>query len=600
MNSRREEVPRPLTPPAKGLQVRGKVFSSLFMLTALVILLFYAIGLYLNGIGMSNVMRGLHSTVETETKNALSGISNTLSNLVLMEWEFLEDDTLRKLAIAHDVMSVYERTEAIDTLSQQLLRMKRFSPVVGEATAYFPALGMAISATQPLYAGMDTARYDALASQLFPSAAGGAPTESQALISAFPHRTSADVLCLIELTILPDVLLERLRALRADATNEIALLYPDGGVYAHTGSATALLDAAAPQGGASYAGVDFSYNGERYLAQSGVIEPLGLTAVFFFSIDDALSPVVYHRLWIWILTAVSAALLISYLAFFRRAVFTPLGNIYAAMERMGRGGGFHIDTRSNEFNTIYEQFTQMIGHVETLAGEVYEEKYRAQQAELMQLQMQIRPHFFYNTLFSIYRMAQHEGSDDIAFLSRHLSGYYAYITRSPKDHVPFRAEVEHMGNYLEIQRFRFGRRITTVVDPLPDAVAHERIPPLVIQPLVENAFTHGLHDKEEGGVLTVSFPYDEGSFSVVVWDNGGNMDEGSVAALQTVLEGGTLHESSALVNLHRRLQIRYGKEYGLVLSSVENSLQATVTFQRANGRNDEKEVDTDAVHPDRG
>jgi two-component system sensor histidine kinase YesM len=366
----------------------------------------------------------------------------------------------------------------------------------------------------------------------------------------------------------------------------IALMDSQGGFYALTSEAGELMDAALAVGGLDDA--EFTYSGKHYIAQEGSLTPLGLTAVFFYPIDERLESLLYHRRLFVILTVVAAGLLGCYLIFFKRAVFTPMKAVYAAMERMGEDNEFRVDERSNEFRTIYDQFARMIERVKNLSAEVYEEKFRAQQAEMMQLQMQIRPHFFYNTLFSIYRMAQHEGSEDIAFLSQHLSSYYAYITRAPRDVVPLSSEINHMSDYLEIQRFRFGRRITVTVDSLPEEISRERIPPLVIQPLVENAFEHGLHDKEEDGQLNVSFQWSSDSFCVIVTDNGGRMDEVSVTKLRAALEQGTLHESSALMNLHRRLQIRYGKGYGLSLSSVNNSLRAVVSFGRHN-KSDELE-----------
>lgn len=78
----------------------------------------------------------------------------------------------------------------------------------------------------------------------------------------------------------------------------------------------------------------------------------------------------------------------------------------------------------------------MMENLESLKAQVYEERLRAQQAEIRQLQMQINPHFFYNTLFMVYRMAQQDGNEDIARLSLNLSRYYRYITTIPEHDFP--------------------------------------------------------------------------------------------------------------------------------------------------------------------
>jgi len=194
--------------------------------------------------------------------------------------------------------------------------------------------------------------------------------------------------------------------------------------------------------------------------------------------------------------------------------------------------------------------------------------------------MQINPHFFYNTLFMVYRMAQADGNEEIARVCLNLSNYYRYITKVPEHDVPLKDEVAHIQQYLEIQTIRFSPRLQVEIDELPQEIAHEELPPLILQPIVENAFVHGMKNKVSGGHVEIRYAYDESCYSVTVCDNSGQMDEESVHMLASQLQQGSLEGGSALQNLSRRMELRYGKPYTPRLESHNNGLRVTVTFPR--------------------
>lgn len=568
-----------------SVRPRQSVFYRVLLLTVLVMLVFYAIGLYLNNLGIRNVQQDLARSAGAEASYIAKEIERELQNLIVMEQEFLSDPLLLRMSIAYGVMSDYQRTDAIRTLSDQLARIKRFSTLVDQAKAHFPQMNRTLSSTTPIFLEMDEVVTDLLMHTMFVERQQVTEVDGQLVLTrCFPNRRSEDTLCVIALTLTPQALVSRLRNMRASPDNALILLREDGSVFAGMNGAEALLETAQASGAVAAAPRSFVSGGVEYMSIEQAIPLLGLRCVSFTPIEPALNPLREHRMWTWILTSLVALLLLAYLLYFQRSVFRPLDNIFIAIEQVQRGSDFQVDHQSNEFEAIGRQFRHMITRIERLAGQVYEEKIRAQRAEIVQLQMQIRPHFFYNTLFIIYRLAQRDGNEDIALLSNHLSRYYAYITRSPKDAVPLSDEILHVSDYLEIQRFRFGNRIRIEVEPVPEVLSRERIPPLVIQPLVENAFTHGLHDKASGGLLTLRYAWDDERFQVIVADNGDRMDEAAVSALREALEGGQLDEGSALMNLHRRLRLRYGEAYGLELSSLGNGLCASVSFQRGVAR----------------
>ena len=205
---------------------------------------------------------------------------------------------------------------------------------------------------------------------------------------------------------------------------------------------------------------------------------------------------------------------------------------------------------------------------------------RAQKAELKQLQVQIDPHFLYHTLYLIYRIARSDGNAAIASLSLNLSNYYRYITKMPEQIVALRDEIRHVMNYLEIQKIRFAPRISIEAQELPAEIADERIPSLIIQPIVENAFQHGVKDCVKDGLVTLRYEVDSSWFSVIVSDNSGKMTDEKVAALWAAIQQGEVQESNALRNLYRRMQLYESSGHELVLKCVNGGLTAVLTFRR--------------------
>ena len=150
----------------------------------------------------------------------------------------------------------------------------------------------------------------------------------------------------------------------------------------------------------------------------------------------------------------------------------------------------------------------------------------------------------------------------------------------PEQIVALRDEIRHVMNYLEIQKIRFAPRISIEAQELPAEIADERIPSLIIQPIVENAFQHGVKDCVKDGLVTLRYEVDSSWFSVIVSDNSGKMTDEKVAALWAAIQQGEVQESNALRNLYRRMQLYESSGHELVLKCVNGGLTAVLTFRR--------------------
>lgn len=195
-------------------------------------------------------------------------------------------------------------------------------------------------------------------------------------------------------------------------------------------------------------------------------------------------------------------------------------------------------------------------HTATVEKELHE-------AQLKALQAQINPHFLFNTLNMIAQMAYIEGAERTTDLLETFSDYFRYNVESFERSVTLAEELANLRGYIALQRERFGDRIAYFVEA-DDAVREIQVPCLILQPLVENAISHGLRMKTENGeVRTTIRAIGDGGFAITVSDNGCGMDEDALRrmiqrATQTEADADADHRSIGISNVVRRLKLAFG------------------------------------------
>lgn len=208
--------------------------------------------------------------------------------------------------------------------------------------------------------------------------------------------------------------------------------------------------------------------------------------------------------------------------------------------------------------------------IDTLNGliqQVYEQRYLWQQSQLKQLQMQITPHFFYNSFFAVRGMLEMGKTATAIAMLENMGKYFQFITRSGRDLIPLKQEVSHAMAYCEIQKIRFEN--IEVDFPLPpEEIAQTIVPRLILQPLIENAYAHGLENKLGEGALTVRY-LDKGSLlAIEIADDGAELAQEEVDRLQKDIRYGA-GETTGMINIHNRLRLTYGEEAGLSVRKNE-------------------------------
>lgn len=184
-----------------------------------------------------------------------------------------------------------------------------------------------------------------------------------------------------------------------------------------------------------------------------------------------------------------------------------------------------------------------------------EQEALASQADLRLLQAQIEPHFLFNTLSVIVELVDTRPSAARSMLLNLVSLLRASLANTRRETVRFDEELDLLRAYLEIMAERMGPRLRYRIDTAPEA-AQIRMPPLLVQPLVENAIRHGLEPKAEGGEVVVRGFLRDGALVVEVVDSG----RGFTAAPGS--------EGVGLANVRRRLASRYGPAASLDVAAT--------------------------------
>ena len=211
----------------------------------------------------------------------------------------------------------------------------------------------------------------------------------------------------------------------------------------------------------------------------------------------------------------------------------------------------------NNMDFLYSAFLGVSDKLKASMEQVYNNKLLAYQSEIKFLQAQVNPHFLYNSFYHLYRMAKMEDNEGVAEMSRRLSSYYRYITRSGENVVPLSMEYENVKDYTEIQTIRFGDRIKVELEPLPREYAGMEVPRFVLQPLFENAYNHGV-EKITGGIIRLRFETRPEELVIYVENNGACADR-DMEALSAYLEDrGENRAVTALKNVKSRMRLLGG------------------------------------------
>lgn len=263
----------------------------------------------------------------------------------------------------------------------------------------------------------------------------------------------------------------------------------------------------------------------------------------------------------------------------------PLRILQRDMKKVERG---NFDVRTNiepinEIGQLGRSFNLMTAQIKNLMQEAIDNQESKRKSELMLLQSQINPHFLYNTLDSIIWMGEQQKHEEVVRMTSALAKLFRASITKDKELVPIRVEVEHITNYLLIQKMRYDEQLEYEIDISPD-IMHYKTLKILLQPFVENAIYHGVRNKPEPGKITIRGREQDEVVVFEVEDDGMGMTPEQLESIWTIhgkQEKKKTTSGIGIGNVNERVKLFFGSTYGIqIRSEPEEGTIVTITIPR--------------------
>lgn len=222
-----------------------------------------------------------------------------------------------------------------------------------------------------------------------------------------------------------------------------------------------------------------------------------------------------------------------------------------------------------EIERLGHSIRSMVSTMRHLMDDIIEQEAQKRRSELDVLQSQINPHFLYNTLDSVVWMTENGRTDEAILMVTSLARFFRISLSRGSNIIPIADELEHARHYLTIQKMRYKNKFSAVI-AAEDGVEGLYTIKLIVQPILENAIYHGMAYADGDGEIAVRARRDGEDVVIEVADNGPGMPEETVERLldqSYAAAPGTKGSGIGLRNVHQRIRLTFGEEYGLAIHS---------------------------------
>lgn len=257
-------------------------------------------------------------------------------------------------------------------------------------------------------------------------------------------------------------------------------------------------------------------------------------------------------------------------------VFTvtkPIKKMTEIMEanRHTRGIKYRFHAKYNdEVGVLAETYNKLMDEIQQLMVDIEKEQIQNRKTYQRMLQMQIKPHFLYNTLEAAKFLVEMGDPNGVKMLTA-IGKFYKVSLSGVENIVTVEEEMEHLSYYLQILKLRYSSKYDYSIQIEPDILKNEMIR-FSMQPLVENAIYHGIKQKRQKGFVKVLGYAQEQRIHLVIWDNGAGIEKGKLNEIRQKIRESEiipLSEHIGIINVHQRIHMRYGESYGLDIESEE-------------------------------
>ncbi len=577
-----------------GVSWKNSIFMRITVTFVIILLPLYVLGILIYNTAYNIVREEISDSMKSQVTFYMDGLEKEVQRILHLEYAMINDTNLDRLSAIPRAMSDIDKMIALKNLQNRLEAVRSSSMYISNLTVYLPSINRTL--TDRGVDELNMADYDTLAAAYNPMREIHYLGDDPVILTTSPYMDygTGKPMFMFKLELSRQAFTEALGQFnKYDGSGSFLV---NTATQKNIGAANIdpdverqLLDgiAAGRPGTLTVQSGDHTVRSMYFTTTS---EELGMTLALYVPESVVLGSLYRYGIWFWVFTLAAAAVIFAFSMSMYRFIHKPLIQLVAAFEKVEEGDlQIAIEHHhKDEFRYLYRRFNAMVENLGTLIKQVYTMKILTQKAELKQLQSQINPHFLYNSFFILHRRIKGGEYDNASVFSQQLGNYFRFITRSAEDEVEMASETEHARIYADIQRMRFQSRIAVEFMELPETLRGVMVPRLILQPIIENAFEHGLENKVSGGLLRIAFASEEGAAVIVVEDNGENLGDAELERLAAVLETEDGQaESTGVINIHRRLRLRFGVRSGVRVSrSPLGGLRVEIRIEEGERRSD--------------
>lgn len=570
--------------PWKKNALRRLILSFICILLPL-----YILSMIIYNWGIRTLQDEISKSMISQVSGYLTGLEEEFRRIQTLQYDVLSDDNLNALGAIPDSLNDIEKMQSILRLQQRLNAIRNSSTYIKDVYAYIPAIQKNVSALT--ISTFNQQEFGNLRNIPLTLDSQVMNVDGRMYLSAvYPFSTPSSKrgpLFIVAIELSKEKLEEHLK-LMVNSSDE-GLIFNSSQFVITTGR-DAAFDREISTHMANNANIGNAQklviNDKHYLAVYTSSNFFGAVLSKYVPENTVFKPLQKYRSWFVLLAAVALIIIVIYSLYVYKYIHKPLDKLVRAFRKIEYGDfEVQIDHAINdEFQYIYKRFNVMLGNLKSLIDQVYKQQILTQKAELKQLQSQINPHFLYNNLFILNTMARLGDYENLEQFTNQLGEYFQFVTRNSSDEVPLWKEVKHAKVYAEIQAMRFSNRLKVEFDDLPEHIGHVMVPRLILQPIIENAFEHGLERKPANGILRVRLLKIEHEIQMIVEDNGEELSGERIEFLNDALSDQEGLETTGILNIHQRIRLKFGQTSGLhVERSKLGGLKATIVIDYSNG-----------------
>lgn len=317
-------------------------------------------------------------------------------------------------------------------------------------------------------------------------------------------------------------------------------------------------------------GGDFteSYEGEQRLVTIKAVNYAGWKIVGISYMDEIVATRKEINKFVIFILIFGVIFVFSISLFISSKISQPIKRLEKSMKKVENGDlDIFMEVKGeDEVKQLSRSFNVMILRIKKLMNQIIEEQESKRKSELKALQAQINPHFLYNTLDSIVWMAENGKVEGVITMVAALAKLFRISINRGEDIITIKDELEHANSYLIIQQIRYQEKFNFKIEADPEVLGY-KTQKLILQPLIENAIYHGIEKIVDNGNIKITASIKDDKILLQVIDDGLGMDQ---ATLKRILDTESKSEISSglgVKNVHERIQLYFGEEYGLEIQS---------------------------------